>query len=389
MNVVMSYIRTNAALCTRYLWKNSRRHALLLLLAMVAASSVAQPPRRRADQQKTSDTSASTPKGSAYRPFPTAPTMPSDVAWRRDLYRTIDLTKEENAVLYYPTTPQDGKENLFTYIFKLLLRKQIKAYDYKLDGNEYYAAKNEVTAKQIMDRYHIFYESKGDKVRVNDADIPSDEVKAFFIKESTYYDQHTATFRSQVTALCPVLKRGDSDFGGELAQYPMFWVKMSDVAPYLGKLMLMGSSLNNAAMMSADDFFTMKRYKGDIYKAVNLQDRLLSNYCPDDSSMVREQKRIEKQLTDVQEHVYGRDSAYYAKLRADSLAQVEADSIAAAGKSAKASRRAATTRRTTSSSRRTTSSTPSTPKVKKQKTKSSATKPKSTGGGLSVRRQRH
>lgn len=389
MNVVSSYIKAKAHLSAHFCKKSNQRHVLILLLALMAASSVAQPPRRRADQQRTSEASTTTPKGSAYRQFPTAPTMPSNVAWRRDLYRTIDLTQEENAVLYYPTTPQDGKENLFTYIFKLLLRKQIKAYDYKLDGNEDYATKNEVTAKQIMDRYHIFYEAKDDKVRVNDADIPSEEVKAFFVKESTYYDQQTATFRSQITAICPVLKRGDSDFGGELAQYPMFWVKMSDVAPYLGKLMLMGSSLNNAATMSADDFFTMKRYKGSIYKAVNLQDRLLSNYCPDDSAMTREQKRIEKQLNDVQEHVYGRDSVYYAKLRADSLAQAEADSIAAAGKTAKTPRRTTNTRRTTSSNRRTTTTKTSTPKVKKQKNKSATTKPKRAGGGLSVRRQRH
>lgn len=367
---------------------------ILLICALGQASEVsAQPPRRRAEQQQKQEQQQNSPRGSSYREFPTAQSMPSDAAWRRDLYRTLDLTKDANAVLYYPTTPQDGRENLFTYLFKLLLRKQIKAYDYKLDGNEDFSSKNEVTAKQLMDRYHIFYESKGDKVRVNDADLPSDEVKAYFIKESTYYDQHTASFRSQVTALCPVLKRGDSDFGGELAQYPMFWVKMQDVAPYLGKLMLMGSSLNNAATMSADDFFTMKCYKGDIYKAVNLQDRLLSNYCLDDSAMLKEQKRIEKQLTDVQEHVYGRDSAYYARLRADSLAQAEADSIAAAGK---ATRRTSASRRSSSvSSRRTrtsvsSSSSTKAPKQKKQRTSSKASKPKSSsGGGLSVRRQRH
>ncbi len=369
--------------------------ALALLLSITLADcAYAQPPRRRAEQKQEQQLNA--PKGSSYRDFPTAQTMPNDAAWRRDLYRTIDLNKEENAVLYFPTTPQDGRENLFTYLFKLLLRKQIKAYDYKLDGNENFSEKNEVSAKEIMDRYHIFYESKGDKVRVNDADIPSDEVKAYFVKESTYYDQHTATFRSQVTAICPVLKRGDSDFGGELAQYPMFWLKMSDVAPYLGKLMLMGSSLNNAAMMSADDFFTMKRYKGDIYKAVNLQDRLLSNYCVDETETKAEQQRIEKQLTDVQEHVYGRDSAYYARLRADSLAQAEADSIAALGKSARnSSRRSSTpTARRTSTSRRTTtkvsSSTPKTSKpAKVRKPKTKATSPKSSGSGLSVRRQRH
>lgn len=368
---------------------------ILLICALGQASEVsAQPPRRRAEQQQKQEQQQNSPRGSSYREFPTAQSMPSDAAWRRDLYRTLDLTKDANAVLYYPTTPQDGRENLFTYLFKLLLRKQIKAYDYKLDGNEDFSSKNEVTAKQLMDRYHVFYESKGDKVRVNDADLPSDEVKAYFIKESTYYDQHTASFRSQVTALCPVLKRGDSDFGGELAQYPMFWVKMQDVAPYLGKLMLMGSSLNNAATMSADDFFTMKCYKGDIYKAVNLQDRLLSNYCLDDSAMLKEQKRIEKQLTDVQEHVYGRDSAYYARLRADSLAQAEADSIAAAGK---ATRRTSASRRSSSvSSRRTrtasvsSSSSTKAPKQRKQRTSSKASRPKSSsGGGLSVRRQRH
>lgn len=368
---------------------------ILLICALGQASEVsAQPPRRRAEQQQKQEQQQNSPRGSSYREFPTAQSMPSDAAWRRDLYRTLDLTKDANAVLYYPTTPQDGRENLFTYLFKLLLRKQIKAYDYKLDGNEDFSSKNEVTAKQLMDRYHIFYESKGDKVRVNDADLPSDEVKAYFIKESTYYDQHTASFRSQVTALCPVLKRGDSDFGGELAQYPMFWVKMQDVAPYLGKLMLMGSSLNNAATMSADDFFTMKCYKGDIYKAVNLQDRLLSNYCLDDSAMLKEQKRIEKQLTDVQEHVYGRDSAYYARLRADSLAQAEADSIAAAGK---ATRRTSASRRSSSvSSRRTrtasvsSSSSAKAPKQRKQRASSKASRPKSSsGGGLSVRRQRH
>lgn len=371
--------------------------ALALLLSITLADcAYAQPPRRRAEQQQKQEQQLNAPKGSSYRDFPTAQTMPNDAAWRRDLYRTIDLTNEENAVLYFPTTPQDGRENLFTYLFKLVLRKQIKAYDYKLDGNENFTAKNEVTAKELMDRYHIFYESKGDKVRVNDADIPSDEVKAYFVKESSYYDQHTATFRSQVTALCPVLKRGDSDFGGELAQYPMFWVKMSDVAPYLGKLMLMGSSLNNAAMMSADDFFTLKRYKGDIYKAVNLQDRLLSNYCTDDTEMKAEQQRIEKQLTDVQEHVYGRDSAYYARLRADSIAQAEADSIAALGKSVRNSSRrssTATTRRTTTSRRTSTRVSTSTSKRSKPaKTKAPRTKstsPKSSGGGLSVRRQRH
>lgn len=373
------------------------RTVLLALGFTFAVSAVAQPPRRRAEMQQKKEQQQNAPRGSAYREFPTAQPMPEYVNWRRDLYRSLNLNKEANAVLYYPTTPQDGRENLFSYLFKMLLRKQVKAYDYKLDGNEDFSPKNQVTAKELMDRYHIYYESKGDKVRVNDADLPTEEVKMYFVKESTYYDPQTASFRSQVTALCPVLVRGESDFGGEMAQYPMFWVKMSDIAPYLGKLMLMSSSLNNAAMVSADDFFTLGCYEGEIYKAVNLNDKLLSNYCENKQAVDREQQRIEKQLADVQEHVYGRDSVYYAKLRADSIAQAQADSLAALPRSSRSSHRGGTSgRRSSLSSRRERSTSVKSTKPAKSSSRSKkakVSKPKATGnsrgGGLSVRRQRH
>jgi gliding motility associated protien GldN len=363
------------------------KQILLLLLCLSTVAATAQPPaRRRAEAQKKEQNT--TPQGSAYRDFPTAPTMPDDATWRRDVYLSLNLMKDANAVLYYPTTPQDGRSNLFTYIFKLLLSGKIKAYDYKLDGNEDFSESNRVKVVDLMDRYHIFYEKKGDAVRVNDADLPSDEVKLFYIKASRYYDQHTATFRSTVSALCPVLKRGDDDFGGTDSQYPMFWIKYSDVAPYLSKLTLMSSNLNNAATMSADDFFMSAAYEGDIYKTTNLQDRILANYCKTDSDMVREQQRIDKEMDDFQDRVWGRDSVAMAKTAA---AKAAADSIAAANKSAKTTRTAATRRSTTTATRRSTTSSSSaakTTKVKSQKsTKSSGSSSKSSG--LSVRRQRH
>jgi gliding motility associated protien GldN len=310
--------------------------------------------------------------------------MPTDAAWRRDVYLSLDLKKDANAVLYYPTTPQqDGRVNLFTFIFKQLLSGQLKAYDYKLDGNEDFTAKNEVKVRDLMDRYHIFYESKGNAVRVNDADIPSEEVKLYYIKVSRYYDQRTSSFRTAVSAICPVLKRGDDDFGGTDTQYPMFWIKYSDIASKLSKLMLMSSNLNNAATMSADDYFMSAAYEGEIYKTVNLQDRLLSNYCPTDSDMVREQKRINKQMDDFQGRVFGHDSVAEAKAAA---AKAAADSLAATTKSTK-SRSRTTSRR--SSSKSTTTKATKTKTSKASSSGRSKSKAASKGSGYSVRRQRH
>lgn len=365
--------------------------SLSLIVVLGVTSAIAQPPARRRQQAALQENSAQ-PKASAYREFPTAQSMPTDADWRRDLYLTLDLTNEANAPLYYPTVPQGGRMNLFTYIFKLVLRGQVKAYDYKLDGFEDFSEGNVVKAKEIMDRYHIFYESKDGRMRVNDADLPSDEVKVFFVKQSVYYDQHNASFSHKIEALCPVLKRGDDEFSGTDSQYPMFWVKYDDVAPYLGKLMLMSSSLNNAAMMSADDFFTLGRYKGDIYIATNLQNRILANYCPTDSALTKERNRIAREIVDFEDHVYGRDSVAMAKAAAE---QAKADSIAAAEAALKKSSRRSRTRGVTS--RRITTASkaeekeeeakPAQAKVKRQRARNSGGS--SSRGTFSARRQRH
>lgn len=362
----------------------------ILLFVLCIASASAQPAARRQSQTKQNTTQTrNAPRGASYREFPTAPAMPENVDWKRDIYRALDLQREHNAALYFPSTPQEGRENLFCYLFKLLLRKQIKAYDYKLSGNENFSADNEVTAKELMDRYHIFYETKDGRIRVNDADIPGDEVKMYYVKESVFYDQTTATFHTQVTALCPVLMRGDSEFGGTEARYPMFWVKFSDVAPLLGKFMVMGSSYNNAATLSADDYFTTTQYDGDIYKTVNLQDRLLSESInpfaseeEQQKAIREEQNRIEKQLTELHDYVWGKDSVQSEKANngvAEKKEEAKETEAPAQEKVTKPARRA----KTSTTTRR--SGVSKVTKTPKQKTSSS----KSSGATYSVRKERH
>lgn len=331
---------------------------IMLCCAAAALSAVAQPAKRRADTTtKTTTTTKTAPQGASYRDFPVAQTMPADVDWRRDVYRSLDLSKDANAVLYYPTTPQDGKMNLFHYIFRLLLRKQIHAYDTNLDASVDFSDGNQITALELMKgkKMQTYYEEKNGRIRVNDADIPSDEVKKYYIKESVYYDQNTATFHSKVIALCPVLYRNDLDldFGTmtETAGVPLFWVKFEELEPYLGKLMLMGSNYNNASVMSADDYFTLHQYQGDIFRTVNLQDKLLSEYCATDSDVIKERARIETQLTDFEKHVWGEDSVATDSAKTDSTAAEPRRGLFArrrtTGSTSKSNVKRATTRRTT------------------------------------------
>ena len=52
----------------------------------------------------------------------------SNATWVREIYRFLDLTKGENAALYYPEQPENNKMNLFTMIFKLMDNNSLPIY---------------------------------------------------------------------------------------------------------------------------------------------------------------------------------------------------------------------------------------------------------------------
>ena len=334
---------------------------ILLTIHYSLSTATAQPKQRRVQQseqqQRKNPSSAMSVR--AQISFPTAVEMPEEVVWRRDIYRELDLSKDANAGLYYPVEPQGKQLNLFTYIFKLAQNGYIPVYEYPTDGSDVFTDDAKVDMKTILDNYHIFYEEQDGKLKVDNSDIPSSEVKKFFLKESAYYDQANSSFHIKVLALCPVMLR-DDDFGGEATQYPLFWVKYSDLEPFLNRQTVMPSSLNNAATMSMDDYFTLNM----IYKTNNAQGKTLAQYCPDEAAMTAEQKRIEQELADFRKTIFG-DPVKKDSL--DSIAKLETTSKGKL-KSKKNSTR--------------------TTKASKSK-KGTTTTPANSAARVTVRRQRH
>lgn len=341
---------------------------LLLMLVGLVQGAFAQPEARRQAQQKAQNKSnANDMTTRAQIMFPTAASMNEDVVWRRDIYRELDLNEDANAPLYYPVEPLGSQVNLFTYIFKLMMQGRIKAYQYKLDGNESFNADDVVKPKTFLDNYHIYYEKDAQgRTHLDNSDIPSKEVKSYYIKETTYYDQHTATFHTKVLALCPIMTR-DDDFGDGGNKYPLFWVKYDDLAPFLSKQQIMTSNLNNAATMSIDDYFLRNQYKGKIYKTNNMLGKTLAQYCSSDSAMSKEQKKIEAELAAFEKNLWG-DQAKKDSL--DSIAKLDKKNV----KGVKKNRR--------SSSGKSSGST-----VKNRRQRSSS--PSTSAARVSVRRERH
>lgn len=221
--------------------------------------------------------------------------------WSRIIYRYLDLTKEANAPLYYPVTPVDGRISLFTMLFNLLQEETTPAYEY-LDGREEFTEEYRIDFQELLDRFGIYYETAEGRIVVNDADLPGNEIEGYFVKEAYYFDTGSSSFKVRPIAICPVLQRRD-DYGAT-PRYPLFWIPYDEIAPYARRIPVMSSSLNNSMSGSVDDFFRMRKYDGEIYKAQNPRNLAISQYTSTPEEMKAEQERIEQELVNFEKNLW-------------------------------------------------------------------------------------
>lgn len=291
-------------------------------------------------------------------PEPASETHAADLEYMRKIYRHLDLTKSPNAALFYPEDVVEGEENLFRIIFRLVAGGSLPAYEY-LDGREIFTQNYRVSPADIVKRFNI--EAKEVKVKgmenptfvVEEADVPTSQVLDYYIIEKWEFDRRSNRMKTRVEALCPVLTRSDEIGSG--MRYPMFWVKLDDLNPYLKDTFVFVDDDNNVPRYSLSDFFSLGLYDGEIYKTRNLRNLTMAEMFPDEDDRRRAQDSIDNRLKN-----YGRNlwvpsrEEYLAmkELEEERQKKIEAgDSIperttvVAAGKASTAKTSSRTTRR--------------------------------------------
>ncbi|MDE6680746.1 MAG: gliding motility protein GldN [Muribaculaceae bacterium] len=260
--------------------------------------------------------------------FETKEPHDADLAYMRQIYRQLDLTKDANTPLYFPEDVIDGQENLFRIILGLVVDEKIPAYEY-LDGREVFTDQYRINVPEMLDRFGIYYtqgDGKGKKYVIEEADVPTGQVLNYYILEKWEFDRRTNRMKTRVEAICPVLNRV-GDFGGE-ARYPMFWVRFDVLRPYLAQQYVFLNDDNNLPQYSLDDYFNLAMYDGEIYKTRNLRNLSMNQMYPDPDDLKRAQDSIDKRLRE-----FGKD--LWVPTREEYLAQREkAEEIAAAAAAA-------------------------------------------------------
>lgn len=301
----------------------------------------------------------------------------ADLQWMKVVYRSLDLTKGKNPALYYPDEPNADGQDLFFIIMRLLANDQISAYEY-LDGKELFTDQYKIKVQEMLDRFHILYTAakgssdKHPKFTIEDADIPANEVLSYYIVERWEFDSRSNAMKSRVEAICPVLHRTD-EFGGEPIKYPMFWVLMNDIRPYIAQQYVFTDDDNNLARYNLDDFFKLKMYTGDIYKVKNMRNLSLMQLYPDPDDLKHAQDSIEQRLRSFDNNLWV-PTREELQAQREAKEKLEAESDTTGVDDANATE-AKTVRKATSKraqSKRATAKKSTAPKIKSRKPKASS-----------------
>ncbi len=236
-----------------------------------------------------------------------------ETPWQHIVYRELDLTKDENASLYFPIEPMNGLTNLFRVIIDAFSKGELNAYEY-LDGREVFTEKFLVKPQDIFDKFSIYYKVKPATVRggkdtyeVDESDVPSSEVLSYFVKERWEFDQKHSKYQARILCICPVLHQA-GDFSADAVKYPMFWINYEDLRPFLRDHLVVSQGMNTAARYTMEEYFTLGQYKGDIYKEQNLRGLSLKQQVGDNpDSLKMAQDKLDNDLRAFEDSIWVKD----------------------------------------------------------------------------------
>lgn len=234
----------------------------------------------------------------------------SNATWIREIYRYVDLKKGNNGALMFPVQPIGNRMNLYTMIFKLMGEGLLTGYNFNRGENfEENAVEN---FGDVLERLEIPFQKTGDVYLYDEFSIPSNEALAYYVKEAWYFDESNSVLDVKTVAICPVLFReqymDDLDFAsagsGPVTREPQFWIPYEQIRPYAARIHIMTSDKNNVMNKTIDDFFRLRLYDGEIYKAANMENKTLYDNYKTPEALKTAQEKIEGELKEFEEKLW-------------------------------------------------------------------------------------
>ena len=233
------------------------------------------------------------------RVIPYAGLREADVFWQKRVWQLIDVREKMNLPFAYPKRP----------FFQILVEaanptdEQIAAgaVPLRVFSNEDF---QQELSKADLDR--ILFDV--DTVYVPDPIDPNittpevvknalnfENAKQFRIKEVWYFDKQSASMKTRILGIAPVIPLivDGKEVPGEVTV--PFWVYYPEARPYLAKERVF-NDLNDNAPMSWEDVMEMRFFSSYIYKSTNVKDLRLQDQFANRRDLLMEAQKIKTEI---------------------------------------------------------------------------------------------
>jgi gliding motility associated protien GldN len=194
----------------------------------------------------------------------------SSVKYSKRIHRVIDGRQKQNKDISWP---KNSLSNILMTAVTTGYPELGKAIAYNNDSLTSKMSRSEIEAKGGIE-YTFKIESPRGSGNYEDTTVTEplsmDKVTKFRIMEDWLFDARHSDLRPRIIAIAPLYNM-ISQTGIDLGEAELFWVKMDELRPILAQQEIFNKH-NDAARMSYDHWFEMRRFSSHIVKESNVYD---------------------------------------------------------------------------------------------------------------------
>lgn len=235
---------------------------------------------------------------------PYAAVREEDVYYSKRIWREMDLTDSVNSVL------NNDQYKLIEIFLTAIQDEELTAYSSKdtiagrvLEDNDSF--KIALTAEEAMQNARGYTEGSQDQVtgklsKPTLRRLRPDDFTKYRIKEDWILDIKRAVFEPRIVGIAP-MKIVEGNW------QPVFWIYFDEAREILSKKRLL-NPLNDASVMTYDDFFIRRLFSSIIVKETNPGNKTIMEIMgatdPKDPKVIAESERIEKSMDKFQKRMW-------------------------------------------------------------------------------------
>ena len=211
----------------------------------------------------------------------------ADIPWQKRIWQVIDVREKINLQFVYPKNP----------LFKILNDAATQGLIAAFADEDFKKILPPIDVESMMVSFDTVavvdpetYETTYKPVR---NEISAESIKFFRIKDIWYFDREASRLKVRILGIAPVRER---IIAGKAEEQPMYWLYYPQIREILAKEQAY-NDFNDAAPLSWDDVFEMRRFSSYIFKETNVQDLRLKDFFPADGiARLRESDKIKNKL---------------------------------------------------------------------------------------------